>query len=153
MKIKRILSAVLLAGLAFGARAGEYTQYVNTSIGTGGHGHVFYGANVPFGLVQLGPTMVTRGWDWCSGYHISDKFIIGSPLFEKAALNVGNGKTFTISAKNNSDKNVYVQRVMLNGKPYTKSYISYDDIIKGGTLELVMGPKPSKWGTAKADRP
>jgi len=81
------------------------------------------------------------------------KFIIGSPLFEKAALNVGNGKTFTVLAKDNSDKNVYVQRVMLNGKPYTKSYISYDDIIKGGTLELVMGPKPSKWGTAKADRP
>lgn len=77
MKIKRILSAVLLAGLAFGARAGEYTQYVNTAIGTGGHGHVFYGANVPFGLVQLGPTMVTRGWDWCSGYHISDNIIIG----------------------------------------------------------------------------
>lgn len=81
------------------------------------------------------------------------KFIIGSPLFEKAALNVGNGKTFTVLAKDNSDKNVYVQRVMLNGKPYTKSYISYDDIIKGGTLELVMGPKPSKWGTAKVDRP
>ena len=63
------------------------------------------------------------------------------------------GKTFTVLAKNNSDKNIYVQRATLNGKPYTKSYISYDEIINGGTLELVMGPKPSKWGTAKADRP
>ena len=81
------------------------------------------------------------------------KFIIGSPLFQKAELNVGDGKTFTVLAKNNSDKNIYVQRATLNGKPYTKSYISYDEIINGGTLELVMGPKPSKWGTAKADRP
>lgn len=81
------------------------------------------------------------------------KFIIGSPLFQKAELNVGDGKTFTVLAKNNSDKNIYVQRATLNGKPYTRSYISYDEIINGGTLELVMGPKPSKWGTAKADRP
>ena len=62
--VKKIFSAVLLAGMSLGAQAGTYTQYVNTAIGTGGHGHVFYGANVPFGLVQLGPTMVTRGWDW-----------------------------------------------------------------------------------------
>ena len=81
------------------------------------------------------------------------KFIIGSPLFRKAELNVGEGKTFTVIAKGNSDKNIYVQKVVLDGKPYTKSYISYDDIVSGGTLELVMGPKPSKWGTAKADRP
>ena len=44
-----------------------YTQWVNPYIGTGGHGHVFLGANVPFGFVQLGPTQITRGWDWCSG--------------------------------------------------------------------------------------
>lgn len=81
------------------------------------------------------------------------KFIIGSPLFPKAELNVGGGKTFTVIAKGNSDKNIFVQKATLNGKPYTKSYLSYDDIVKGGTLELVMGPKPSKWGTAKADRP
>ena len=81
------------------------------------------------------------------------RFIIGSPLFRKAELNVGEGKTFTVIAKGNSDKNIYVQKAVLNGKPYTKSYISYNDIVSGGTLELVMGPKPSKWGTAKADRP
>ena len=55
----------------------RYTQYVNPLIGTGGHGHVFLGANVPFGYVQLGPTEPTRGWDWCSGYHTSDSIIIG----------------------------------------------------------------------------
>ena len=60
-------------------RAGTtpYTQYVNPWIGTGGHGHVFLGANVPFGFVQLGPTEHTRGWDWCSGYHVSDSILVG----------------------------------------------------------------------------
>ncbi|WP_460539296.1 GH92 family glycosyl hydrolase [Echinicola sediminis] len=52
-------------------------QYVNPYIGSGGHGHVFVGANVPFGGVQLGPTNLTEGWDWCSGYHYSDSTIIG----------------------------------------------------------------------------
>lgn len=55
----------------------QLTRYVNPYIGTGGHGHVFLGANVPFGAVQLGPTQITRGWDWCSGYHYSDSLIIG----------------------------------------------------------------------------
>ncbi|GGF16324.1 GH92 family glycosyl hydrolase [Echinicola rosea] len=52
-------------------------QYVNPYIGSGGHGHVFVGANVPFGGVQLGPVNLTEGWDWCSGYHYSDSTIIG----------------------------------------------------------------------------
>jgi predicted alpha-1,2-mannosidase len=46
-------------------------------IGTGGHGHVFLGANVPFGAVQLGPQNIFKGWDWCSGYHYSDSLITG----------------------------------------------------------------------------
>ena len=53
------------------------TQYVDTSIGTGGHGHVFVGANVPFGFVQLGPTSLPESWDWVSGYHQSDSSVIG----------------------------------------------------------------------------
>lgn len=55
----------------------DYTAYVDTHIGTGGHGHVFMGANVPFGMVQLGPTSVPESWDWCSGYHESDSTVIG----------------------------------------------------------------------------
>ena len=81
------------------------------------------------------------------------KYIIGSPLFNEACINVGDGKTFTVKAVNNSDENIYVQSVMLNGKRYDKSYIDYRDIIAGGTLELTMGSKPSKWGTAKKNRP
>ena len=56
-------------------------DYVDPFIGTGFHGHVFLGANVPFGAVQLGPVNLTEGWDWCSGYHYSDSTIIGfSPI-------------------------------------------------------------------------
>ena len=84
---------------------------------------------------------------------VGGRFVIGSPLFDKASVNVGGGKKFTVVAKNNSDRNIYVQSVRLNGKPHSKSYIEFDDIRHGGTLELVMGPKPSKWGTKKADRP
>lgn len=80
------------------------------------------------------------------------RFDIGSPLFNKATLNVGDGKTFTVEALDNSAENIYVQSATLNGKPLTKSYIEYSDIVGGGTLVLQMGNKPSSWGTAKKDR-
>ncbi len=84
---------------------------------------------------------------------VGGRFVIGSPLFDKATVNVGAGKTFTVVAKNNSDRNVYVQSARLNGKVLKNSYIDFNDIRHGGTLELVMGPKPSKWATAAACRP
>ena len=54
----------------------DLTSYVNPFIGSGGHGHVFVGANVPFGAVQLGPQNIHKGWDWTSGYHYSDSIVI-----------------------------------------------------------------------------
>jgi predicted alpha-1,2-mannosidase len=85
---KQICLAGVLAVLAFNSfgqvpkkkavtQAASFTKYVDPYIGTGFHGHVFVGANVPFGAVQLGPTNLSEGWDWCSGYHISDSTIIG----------------------------------------------------------------------------
>jgi len=84
---------------------------------------------------------------------VGGRFVIGSPLFDKATVNVGGGKTFTVVAKNNSDKNIYVQSARLNGKTLKNSYVGFNDIRHGGTLELVMGPKPSKWATTTACRP
>ena len=84
---------------------------------------------------------------------VGGRFVIGSPLFDKATVNVGAGKKFTVVAKNNSDRNIYVQSARLNGKALKNSYIEFNDIRHGGTLELVMGPKPSKWGAAPACRP
>ncbi len=86
MNLKRISGLAIALGILFSAcsdKAGQdtglqnLTQYVDPYIGTGDHGHVFVGANVPFGLVQLGPTNITAGWDWVSGYHISDSTIWG----------------------------------------------------------------------------
>ncbi len=82
MKIlKRTLIAMamlLVAGNA-SAQNGEvdYAALVNPKIGSGGHGHVFVGANVPFGMTQVGPTSITQEWDWCSGYHDSENSVIG----------------------------------------------------------------------------
>jgi len=57
--------------------AQSYTSYVDPYIGSGGHGHVFVGASVPFGAMQLGPSNIFKGWDWCSGYNYGDSIIIG----------------------------------------------------------------------------
>lgn len=59
------------------AEVKDYVSYVDPYIGSGAHGHVFVGANVPFGAVQVGPQNIHKGWDWCSGYHYSDSVIIG----------------------------------------------------------------------------
>ena len=56
----------------------NFHQYVNPMIGTGGHGHTYPGATVPFGMVQLSPdTRIDGSWDGCSGYHYSDNIIYG----------------------------------------------------------------------------
>ena len=76
MKHAKLIFAAALCLIGCGQKT-DYTSLVDMSIGTGGHGHVFVGANVPFGLVQLGPTGIPQEWDWCSGYHISDSTVIG----------------------------------------------------------------------------
>ena len=82
------------------------------------------------------------------------KYLIGSPIVDESVLQVGEGRSFRIVAHHNSDTNIYVQSARLNGKRYTKSYLSFEDIVKGGTLELQMGSTPSKtWGVKKSDRP
>ena len=58
-------------------QAQRLTDYVDPLIGSGDHGHVFVGANVPMGMVNVGPTQLERGWDWCSGYHYDGKKIVG----------------------------------------------------------------------------
>ncbi|MDR3133506.1 MAG: GH92 family glycosyl hydrolase [Prevotellaceae bacterium] len=95
MKLKQLLCVALLCLPALiSCKGGEdtpqnFTQYVNPYTGTGGHGHVFLGANVPFGLVQLGPSNIPQSWDWCSGYHISDSTIIGFSHLHLSGTGIG----------------------------------------------------------------
>ncbi len=72
----------------------------------------------------------------------SPQYDIGSPLFRQMKFNLENGKSFTITAKNNSPASIYVQSVRLNGRPLRKAQLAHSSILAGGTLEFEMGPKP-----------
>ena len=73
---------------------------------------------------------------------------IGSPIFSKSSIQLGNGKKLMIETKNNSDQNVYVQSASFNGKKLNNCWIYRDELMKGGKLELTMGSTPNKsWGT------
>jgi len=81
-------------------------------------------------------------------------YVFGSPAVAHATIQLAAGKTLTIEAKNNSAANKYIQSVTLNGRAYSKSYITHQQLLQGGTLTFVMGPTPSTtWGVAPADRP
>ena len=84
----------------------------------------------------------------------SPYYILGSPLFEEVSLHMGNGKTFKITARNNSEQNIYIQSATLNGKPWEKPWFSHADIANGGELVLTMGAAPNKaWGSSLEDAP
>lgn len=99
------LSSVLLLALTLGfmscnnagntggsdstANKQDLTKYIDPFIGSDGHGHVFVGASVPWGAVQLGPTQITKGWDWCSGYHYSDSVLIGFSHMHLSGTGIG----------------------------------------------------------------
>lgn len=81
-------------------------------------------------------------------------YILGSPSFREATLHLENGRTFILKTFHASPKNIYIQSVRLNGHPYTKNYLSHEDILQGGTMEFVMSDKPNTvWGSALADCP
>lgn len=77
MKRLKFLYTFLILLMIQQGMAQNYLRYVDPYIGSGGHGHVFVGASVPFGTIQVGPQNIFKGWDWCSGYHYSDSIVIG----------------------------------------------------------------------------
>lgn len=81
-------------------------------------------------------------------------YMLASPSFSSVTLCPQGGRPFTIKAEGASGKNIYIQRAMLNGQPYTKNYLDHADIVEGGTLELEMGPEPNReWGSLLKDCP
>ncbi len=87
--LKCSLILLLCVGTINYSRAQKLTGFVDPLIGSGGHGHVFVGASVPFGAVQLGPNNIYKGWDWCSGYHYSDSLIIGFSHLHLSGTGIG----------------------------------------------------------------
>ncbi len=82
------------------------------------------------------------------------QFAIGSPLFDEAKIHLENGNTFVIKTKLRTSKNFYIQDARLNDSSYTKCFLNYSTLMKGGTIEFTMGPAPNtKWGTKDEDVP
>ncbi len=109
MKIYHLVAALplLVAACSHGGDATvqseNYTDFVDMKIGTGGHGHVFVGANVPFGMVQLGPTSIPQSWDWVSGYHDSDSTVVGFSHTHFSGTGIGDLFDITVMPVTGSD--------------------------------------------------
>ena len=74
----------------------------------------------------------------------SNEYVIGAPSVEKATINLENGKQFTVKATNLNEKNIYIQRIILNGNTLNGYILKHEEIMNGGTLEFVMGAKAKK---------
>ena len=81
------------------------------------------------------------------------EYAIGSPAFRHAKVALQGGAVLTVNAANNSRENVYVQSLKINGKPWSKTWVPHEVIAKGATLDFVMGPQPSTWGSGPDDAP
>ncbi len=84
----------------------------------------------------------------------SNQYVLGTPYFNKVTLHLENGNTMTIDAVGNSRSNRYIDSITLNGKPYTKNYLTHADIMKGGSIVCAMSAEPNRSrGTQEADFP
>lgn len=82
------------------------------------------------------------------------EYVIGSPVFPKMTIQLENGKKLIIEARGNSRENVYIQSATLNGKPFTRNYLDYKELMEGGVITYQMGSTPAtNRGTKEADRP
>lgn len=90
-------------------------------------------------------------YPFCPG---NPNYLIGSPLFQETTIKLAGDKSFTVRAPNNSPQNRYLQSAKLNGKPFTKNWLSHETIVAGGTLEFEMGNQPNEaWGSSEGDAP
>lgn len=84
----------------------------------------------------------------------TNQYVIGSPVFPKMTIHFENGKTLVIEATNNSKKNVYIQSAKLNGKMFSRNYLTYDELTGGGNVQYEMGDQPAtSRGILKSDSP
>lgn len=96
-----ILITVLLSNIITSAQ--QLTKYVDPFLGTGGHGHVYPGATVPFGMIQLSPDNGEEGWDWCAGYHYSSKSIAGFSHTHLSGTGIGDWCDISVLPLTNLD--------------------------------------------------
>ena len=84
----------------------------------------------------------------------TDQYVLGTPLFKSVKLHLENGKTVTIEAANNSFENRYIKTMKVNGKNYTRNYLTHDQLMKGIKIQYQMDAVPNKMrGINEADAP
>ena len=83
----------------------------------------------------------------------SPDYVIGAPLFPALTLTLPGGRQLRVEARNSAPENVYVQSLTVNGKPWSRTWIPHRLLAEGATLEFVMGPEPSTWGSRPQDAP
>ncbi|MFI2762707.1 GH92 family glycosyl hydrolase [Streptomyces echinatus] len=119
--------------------------YTGSEIGQGYHGDEDNGEQSAWYLFSsLGFYPLVMG---------SGEYSIGSPLFKKVTVHLENGRDLVVRAPRNSAKNVYVQGVMVNGRPWTSTSLPHSLLSKGGVLDFFMGSQPSAWGTGRNAAP
>ncbi|EDY56095.1 ATP/GTP-binding protein [Streptomyces sviceus ATCC 29083] len=119
--------------------------YVGSEIGQGYHGDEDNGEQSAWFLFSaLGFYPLVMG---------SGEYAVGSPLFTKATVHLENGRDLVVRAPKNSARNVYVQGLRVNGKPWRSTSLPHSVLSKGAVLDFDMGPRPSKWGTGKSAAP
>ncbi len=84
---------------------------------------------------------------------VSAVYVLGSPLFDRAEVRLGEGQLLTVTARGNGPRLPYVQSVRWNGRPWTRNWIAHAELAKGGELVFEMGAAPSRFGAAKKERP
>ncbi|MEV7073203.1 GH92 family glycosyl hydrolase [Streptomyces sp. NPDC093990] len=119
--------------------------YVGSEIGQGYHGDEDNGEQSAWYLFSaLGFYPLVMG---------SGEYAVGSPLFTKATVHLENGRDLVVRAPENSARNVYVQGLRVNGKPWRSTSLPHSVLARGAVLDFDMGPRPSKWGTGKNAAP
>ena len=130
------LTVLLLVTLqSVNAQTRDVAQYVDPYIGTGDHGHVFLGAHVPFGAVQVGPTNYVVGWDWCSGYHYSDSILTGFSLMHLNGTGIGDlGDILVMPYTGAVKTSPGTEKSPLSG--WATKYSHKDEVVKPGYFSM-----------------
>ena len=134
-KLKPILfSALLLSANVHAQKTNRLTQFVDPITGSAKHGHVFVGANVPFGAVQLGPNNIFEGWDWCSGYNYVSNTITGFSHTHLSGTGIGDlgdisimpatGETILQKGKKGDEDNGYLSKFSHKNEQAKAGYYS-----------------------------
>jgi predicted alpha-1,2-mannosidase len=111
--------------------AQQYTRFVDPFLGTGGHGHVYPGATVPFGMVQLSPDNGVEGWDWCSGYHYSSNTIAGFSHTHLSGTGIGDWCDISVLP--------ITDTTQIRSKKIFISFSHQDEKAKPGFYQVKMG--------------